>query len=158
MTAVADVINSQNVFRSICLMTGQTAAMVAPVGLVGVPNYPSKGYLAGDDGACFAVRSAEESTLQLRSTAGSGTMSATIVLWGYLAAANSGAGAWYPVSDFANVASMALVQGSLVPTQLFLTDRFANLGHYDRLYCQLVAVAGTATAMEVWCTTARLGM
>lgn len=155
-------VGNSNSCRTICLMTGQTAntgqpadaviAMgAAPTAGTGVPNYPNL-RAAGDSdiGACFAGLSADFSTLVISSTAGSATMAGTFTLWGYLAAS----GKWYPVKVNGGT---ALAELAVPGDTIRYAERFQNLGHFDRLYLELAAVGGTATAFEAFLTTARQG-
>lgn len=158
MTAsVGTVTNSQNAKRSICLMVGLTAANPAPAADTdGVPNY-SLNLPGVDTGACFPALAARESILSLFSTAGSGTLSGTFVLWGFLAAGTAGAdgphggaGAWVQIETI----SGAALSGA---APLSYSERLLNLGAYDRLYLQCTAITGTGAAFEAWLTTARKG-
>lgn len=129
-------------------MTAQTANTGAPSGAAaGVPNYPTNKIVA-DDGACFAASAAPSSTLMISSSAGSGVMTGTFTLWGYLAAT----GVWYPIKVNGGAAIAELTTPG---DTIRYSERFLDLGHYDRLALELAAVGGTATAFEAWLVTAR---
>lgn len=151
-TAVGDVKSVSNTKRAVCVMAAQTTNNGAPASAsAGVPAYydETKPANAADNGHCFTGRDARESTLMIRSTAGSGVMVGTFVLWGYLAAA----GDWFPIK--VNGGS-ALAEYSA--DKIAYQERFMNLGHYDQLYLELQSVGGTGTAFEAWLVTGLAGV
>jgi hypothetical protein len=147
--AVGDVKHFANAKKAICLMTAQTANTGAPAAATdGVPCFPvvqgAGAILNAASGHCFTGMPAASSTLMIGSSAGSGTMVGTFTLWGYLTAS----GQWYPVAvnDGAALAETA-------NDAIRFTERFPDLGHYDRLFLQLASVGGTDTAFEAWLVT-----
>lgn len=146
-TAVGDIKGASNIKRSICLMTGQTSNTGAPPSATaGLNTYPDPNNYSSESGCFFAVEYPELSTLTIHSTAGSGTMVGTFTLWGYL----NGPGQWFPIKVNGGT---ALAETSSDDIQY--QEGFTRLGHFDRLYLDLEAVGGTATAFEAWLTTAR---
>lgn len=134
--AVGEVFTKNNCKRAICLMTGQTANTSVPsTDEHGVPNYPTGLSESSDVGAGYRGQAAESSTLLIRSTDGLGTLVATFVLWGYLAAS----GAWYPIAVNGGA---ALAEFSA--NQLYHREVFEYLGHFDRLFLELKSVGGDA--------------
>lgn len=156
--AVGDIRYIGNCTRTICLMTGQTANSGQPTDVAadagsaqGVPNYPDRtSQLILDTGACMAGLPAEQSTLAISSTAGSGVMVGTFTLWGFL----KQSGKWYPIKVNGGAALAELASPG---DTIRYTERFLGLGHWDRLYLELSAVGGTATAFEAYLTTAKQG-
>lgn len=147
---VGTIACSKNAIRAVCLMVGQTTNTGAPATATdGVPNYPDESIYASDTGACFAACAARESFLSIITTAGSGTCTGTFTLWGFVAAANAGAGAWVPVVKVN--AAAAISQTAPVA----FAERELDLGLFDRLYLQLAAISGTSAAFEAWLSTAR---
>lgn len=149
---VGTVQSSSNAFRSICLMVGQTTNNGAPsLATDGVPNYPVGSIYASDSGACYAAMSARESYLSVFTTAGTGTTTGVFTLWGYVAAANGGAGVWVPLIK---VNGGAAVTGTAGASYAELEKA---IGLFDRLYLQVATIGGTGTAFEAWLSTARAG-
>lgn len=145
--AVGDVSGSDNVKRCICLLTAQTANNSPPAAATaGVKAYPDEGLYASDNGAFFACEYPDNATLCIRSTAGSDVMTGTFTLWGYV----TKAAAWFPVK--VNGGSAIAETGT---DAINYTEVFTNLGHFDRLYLELSAVGGTATAFQAWLLSAR---
>lgn len=151
---VGTVTSTANAKRSICLMVAQAATNAAPsAATAGVSSYPIAQSLNADTGAFYTGVSPDESVLQLFTTAGTGTVTGTFVLWGFLAAGsagvngpNGGSGIWVQIatlSAFSGTAPASAVQN------------MPYLGAYDRLYLQCTALTGTSAAFEAWLTTAR---
>lgn len=160
MTAVGDVTFDQNASRAVCLMTAQTTTTAVPtLATQGVPSFQiaTAAPLGTPKGAFDPARPPLASTLMVSSSAGSGTMTATLRLWGYVAAI----GAWVPVSSNPNdiTKSGFIYNGVAIPEntadQISYSETLLNLGHYDRLYLQCSAIGGTATAIEAWLVSAR---
>lgn len=148
-TAVGDVSGSDNLKRCICLMTAQATNNSPPSAAGdGVKAYPDEGIFVSDTGAFFAAEFPDLATLCIKSSAGSATMTGTFTLWGYV----TKAAAWFPVK--VNGGS-AIAETSA--DAINYTEAFTQLGHFDRLYLELSAVGGTATAFEAWLLCARKG-
>ncbi len=153
MTATGDIkCGDGNSKRAICLLTAQTANNSPPTLVTdGVPNYPVRGNYNADSGACFTGLSAVWSTLAIASSAGSGTMTGTFTLWGYL----SGPDTWFPMAINAAAATphTPAAIAETAADQIRFVQVMQNLGHFDRLYLELASVGGTATAFEAWLST-----
>lgn len=148
--AVGDVKFYANAKKAICLLTAQTANNSPPASATaGVPNYPvlqgAGAILNAATGACYTGNAAASSTLMISSSAGSGTMTGTFTLWGYLVAS----GHWYPIEVNSGDAIAETATDAIR-----YVERYPDLGHYDRLYLELSAVGGTDTAFEAWMVTA----
>lgn len=90
--------------------------------------------------------------ITVRSTAGSATMTVTLKLWGFsLAAAD-----WCPVGTDATAANKGLLnQGNAIPEgpeadTIQHTEPLADPGLFTRLYMEVTAIGGTATAVSCW--------
>ncbi len=155
-TAVGTVSGSANAKRAVCLLTAQTTTNSAPSAATdGVPCYPSNA-LDTDTGMNYTARASREAVLFVSNSAGSGTVAATLRLWGYLAAS----GEWYPIGAGADATKGTInaatsLGESGVADKLNHCEPFYLMGHFDRIYLQVTAISGTATALEAWVTTAR---
>jgi hypothetical protein len=93
-----------------------------------------------------------EAVLAIHSTAGSGTMTATLKLWGYL----KSTGVWYPMGTEATAANKGLINaGSAVPEgpiadAIRHSELVIGFVHFDRIYLEVTAIGGTATAISAW--------
>lgn len=91
-----------------------------------------------------------QATLHVWSTAGSATMTVTIRLWGY----NSATGRWSPLGTSATAASKGIINGgsALDETGTDLIDHSEpvyQVSDFDRIYAEVTAIGGTATAISV---------
>lgn len=94
---------------------------------------------------CFFMSEAPESSRLFIECAGSGVMTCTAVLWGYLAAA----GKWFPLSVNGGAAIAETASDVIKYTQ-----EYTNLGVFDRLYLQ-VTLAGTTNTCNAYLATCR---
>lgn len=94
--------------------------------------------------------------LVIASTAGSGTMTATFRLWGKLPVAS---GIWVPLGPGTGAAKGTLNTGSAVDETgadlLRHSEMVENLGMFERLYVEITAIGGTATAVTAWMVVQR---
>lgn len=158
--AVGDVTLFRNIKRTVCLATGliatngqPTDAAEATIVLAAgvVPAYaPNPVYAAADQGAFFSGENPAQSTLAISSTAGSGVMTGTFTLWGYLRETAK----WYPIQVSGGA---ALAELALPGDTIRFTQDLQNIGRFDYLYLQCSAIGGTATAFEAYLVTSRLG-
>ena len=121
---------------------------------------------AATDGVAIPARWGDIHFL-LRSTAGSGTMTVTVRLWVYRASAlEDGSGdevGWYPLGTNSTGADRGILnEGNAIPevtsNKLEHTERIVGLNAYDRAYCEVTAIGGTATAVSAWLVKARGGI
>lgn len=117
-------------------------------------NSPPSGASAGiattvldtDHGQYFYAPSA---TLIVRSTAGSDTMTVTIRLWGY----DSLSTVWVPLGPGGDSTKGTINEGAAIGETGSNTIRHAemvdNWMDFDRLYPEITAIGGTATAVTV---------
>jgi hypothetical protein len=89
--------------------------------------------------------------LTLASTAGSGTMNCTVRIWLYSNVVSD----WCPYGANATAASRGLINvtnsiDEVISDRLRHTELIAGLDNYDRIYAELTAINGTATAIDLW--------
>ncbi len=151
---------SSNAFRAVKLLDGATGVTGVPTQATdGVPCYYNPSGTAGsaDVGAFRASTPARESTIFVRSTAGSGVMNVTLRVWGYLKAM----GAWTPVgaspAGDANKGKLnaGVAIGEVTTDSIVHSEPFLLAGHFDRLFLEVVAINGTSTAIDAWLVTPR---
>lgn len=87
----------------------------------------------------------------LKSTAGSGTMTVTIKMWGY----DTTVAVWVPLGTNATAASKGLLnEGNAITEHAADVLRHAEPldlpNHFDRLYAEVTAIGGTGTAVSAW--------
>lgn len=106
------------------------------------PGSPDQGMVFNGQTECI---------LLIRSTAGSGTMTGTFKLWGYSVVA----GAWFPLGVHATDASRGLVNdanavGENQSDSIQHAEVVESLRHFQRVYLEITAIGGTATAFSAW--------
>jgi hypothetical protein len=84
---------------------------------------------------------ADQGLLLIRSTAGSGTLTADLRLWGY----NKALGRWFAIGKPNSGTALAEVGTDL----LSHSELIVGLRRFTRLYCQIVSLGGTATEIAV---------
>lgn len=112
-------------------------------------NSPPSGAAAGiaiNDARLYG-KNPDRARLIIYSTAGSGTMTATFRLWGYSAAGS----VWVPVGTGTGAAKGTVNAGAAIDETGTDAIRHSELvelwGHFDRLYLEITAIGGTATAV-----------
>lgn len=105
----------------------------------------------GFDLRTFAPAAGDDFVLALKSTAGSGTMTVTIKIWLY----NAVAARWMPAGTDATDADRGKMNegnaiGEVTTDLLQHTERIEGLRHFDRIYAEITAIGGTATAVDLW--------
>lgn len=157
-STVGQVASFAGAKRSLCLAVNVTAIQTPPaLATDGVPNYPDETVYGADTGACYARDGAQAAMLAVSSTAGSGAMTVSYTLWGYITAANGGAGLWFPITDQNGTAvNFTASVSPLKANTVFETRRYWNTGCFDRLAVTVTAIGGTATAIEAWINTSRV--
>lgn len=94
----------------------------------------------------------DAATIVVQSTAGSGSMTVTLKLWGY----DTDSAKWSPVGTNATAANKGLLNGGAAIPEGPVADTinhrelFFYLGHFDRLFLEVTAIGGTATAVSAW--------
>lgn len=97
----------------------------------------------------------DQAEILLYSTAGSGTMEVTVRLWGYV---TQGINKWFPLSTGSGAGATGNTSGWLnggKKIEEIAADRLAHyekvlaLSRFERIYAQVVAIAGTATAVSL---------
>lgn len=124
-------------------------------------NSPPSGATAGHSlkgqqpglGPKFTWYHQNTGTIVVKSTAGSGVMTVTLRLWGY----NPHSASWHPLGSDAteslrgvlNAKSAIDEDGADVLTH---AEPVSGLGSFTRLYVEITAIGGTATAVDVYLT------
>jgi hypothetical protein len=92
--------------------------------------------------------------LNLYSTAGSGTMTATVRMWGY----KGNADRWFPLGTSTTESERGLINGGAVDEDgadnLVSSTLIQGLSGFDRIAAQVVAIGGTSTAIDLDLDTA----
>ena len=114
-------------------------------------NSPPSGASAGVDvsGVFGSFTAIDWAVLQVRSTAGSATMTVAIRLWGY----NALSAAWFPLGVGADATKGAINAGTTLGETAADTIRHTEPVYYvsafDRVYAEITAIGGTSTAITV---------
>lgn len=93
-------------------------------------------------------------SLIVASTAGSDAMTVTLKLWVYSRISAT----WMPYGTDATAANKGLLnQGNAIPEgpiadSIDHTELINGLQNYDRVYVEITAIGGTATAISAWLT------
>lgn len=133
---------------NIKLLSGATATSAVPTAATdGFSLRPDR----SDSTQKLGAGTFSDAVLFLKSTAGSGTMTVTVKLWVY----NDFAAAWAPLGTHATDATRGRINegnaiGEVDTDSLRHTERVNALEHYDRVYAQVTAIGGTATAVDLW--------
>lgn len=121
----------------------------------GVPSGPPSATPAATVG--FALSALDmgnllpsEATLRVRSTAGSGAMAATVKLWNYTAES----GVWTPAGIGAGASKGTINGGASIdegPSSDLIrhSEPITCLHHFDGVYAEITAIAGTSTALVI---------
>ena len=128
--------------RTLKLLEAVTAAN-------GVPSLSTHGYSL--ESVLLGCEASEAASILIRSTAGSGAMDVTVRIWGYHAAP----AVWMPLGTHATATSKGVInEGNAMgePTTDVLrhAEPILHYGHFDRLYCEVVSINGSSTAVSVW--------
>lgn len=85
----------------------------------------------------------------VRSTAGSATMTCTVRLWGYVTSIAT----WFPLGPGADATKGYLNNGAAIgetsTDSITHAERVRGLFSFDRIYAEILAIGGTATAITV---------
>jgi hypothetical protein len=139
----AGVVTEVGLTRKLKLLEAATATNGSPVGT------PTAGYPIGD----LVKGGSPDGTIFIASTAGSGTMTVTLRLWGYDATAN----AWAPLGTGTAAlkgilnGGVAIAEDSTIGADVLRhTEVVGSLWAFDRIYLEITAIGGTATAISAW--------
>lgn len=132
------------------LLTAATATNSPPSGATAGKSL-KKGENAGLPDEGFLISTLDDCILKLKSTAGSGTMTVTIKLWGWSNVDSD----WSPLGTHTVDSSRGLLNeataiGEVVADRLQLAQVISGLKHFDRVYVEITAIGGTSTAVDVW--------
>ena len=91
------------------------------------------------------------SAIVVKSTAGSGTMTVTLRLWVYSSAISE----WMPYGTHATAASKGVLNeanaiGEVNLNSIVHAELVNGLHHFDRVYLEVTAIGGTATAVDAY--------
>lgn len=135
------------------ILTSATATNSPPVG--SLAGLPLRGNL-GRGGQRHMPNSSgnDEVAVLVASTAGSGTMTVTVRLWGYSPATVQ----WHPLGvgtaaapDVSRgVLNAGNAIGEVAADLLQHAELVSGLAHFSRVYAEIVAIGGTSTAVSVW--------
>jgi hypothetical protein len=96
----------------------------------------------------------QPASLVVASTAGTGTLTATVKMWGYLGGAVA---KWFPLGNGAATVKGTANEGAsleeTVADGIRHVQPFNHWYHFDRLYAEIVAIGGTSTSVGVWIST-----
>lgn len=110
------------------------------------PSGASAGISTDEIKAAFGGKIPDALTLQIVSTAGSGTMTCTAVWWGYAAGAwgRPGVGATSSVKGLINEGNTI---DEVSANQINHYEEIHYVAHFERVYLEIATIAGTATAV-----------
>jgi hypothetical protein len=139
----------------VTILSARTTTNSAPSGATaGVQIRKTSSSTAGR-----GLSAAQRALILIKSTAGSGTMTATVKLWGYISAgsgdaANPAAG-WYPLGTSSTAANKGIVNeqsamGETTADGIAHAEVLENIAPFDRLYAEVTAIGGTSTAISVF--------
>jgi len=131
------------------LLDGATATNGVPTDGDATVGFPLAGL--GFTGLSHDVPNDGVCGLTLESTAGSATMTVTVKIWVYAAAV----GNWVPFGSHATAASRGLInEGNAIDEVaadlLRHTELITGLDNYERIYAEITAIGGTATAVDLY--------
>jgi hypothetical protein len=148
--ALGDVTTLSGDLLSVELLASATAANSAPSGA-------SAGLDVGLLVSAFGTIP-QTLTLFVASTAGSGTMTCALRLWGYYP--TLAGGTWVPIGPGADSTKGTINEGQALGETGTNVIRHAEpvdlVGHFSRLYCEIVSIGGTSTAITAWLIARRL--
>lgn len=156
MSAAGDVLATANSVRSTCLLAGVTAVNNPPaLATDGIPVYPTNRQGDKTDGVCYGGKPSRESVIFAKGVASGGSPSLTLRLWGY----SKALGEWVPVGAGADSTKGTLnagaAMGPVKTNKVLHSESFLLAGQFDRLYLEVVAIAGTTMTVDAWIATAR---
>lgn len=139
----AGTITEAQLSKSLEILTAATAT-----------NSPPSGATAGFSvGEMLKTGSPTSGGLFIKSTAGSGTVTVTLRLWGY----NGAAAAWSPCGTGTAALKGVLNGGTAIAEDASigadLIRHYEEIGlpwALDRIYLEITAIGGTATAISAW--------
>lgn len=131
--------------KIITLLTAQTSTNNAPSGAAAGTAVQGLG---------TGSRIPETATIIVKSTAGSGELNCKLKIWGYIA--DSSVAIWAPLGVSSTATNRGLLnEGNLIEENavsdnvLYHAEPISYLSCFDRIYCELVSINGTSTAISV---------
>lgn len=92
--------------------------------------------------------SCDQCSILVHSTAGSGTMTATLRIWGF----NPEVGRWYDLGALNSGSAIAEVSTA---DTIAYAESLVGLRAFNRLHCEITSLGGTATAVTVTAVCSR---
>ena len=123
--------------------------LTAAIATNSAPSAATDGVTLGD------VAHQDDVGLLVASTAGSGTMTCTIRMWGYSAVTS----AWHPLGtgtdSLKGTINEQTALGETGTNVIRHAEILGGLFAFERMYAEIVAIGGTSTAISVWLVTRR---
>jgi len=120
------------------------------------PNSPPAIATAGEstNGLKVGGNVPDTCSVFVKSTAGSGEMTVTIKLYGYVLDSPI-SGSWFPLGTHETAATRGILNegfaiDEVVPNGLRHVEPLSYCGHFDRLYAEVTAIGGDGTAVSVY--------
>jgi len=145
--ALGDITARGNLYQ-VELLASATATNSAPSGAAAGIDVQD---LESEIGAIPGVAS-----VWVVSTAGSGTMTVGCRLWGF----HNATGEWAPLGKGSTAGQLndGNVIAEVSADQITHNEPLSDFAHLDRLYCEIESIAGTATAVTVFLTMAKVSV
>lgn len=127
----------------------QIQLLTAATATNGAPTAATDGFEL--KGSFERAKPGDDAIIFVHSTAGSGTMTVTLKLWGY----SKVAAEWAPLGVDSTDADRGKLNdgnaiGEVIANSLEHSEIVQGLRHFDRVYLEVAAIGGTATAVSAW--------
>jgi hypothetical protein len=131
--------------KIITLLTARTATNGSPAGA-------SAG--ASTNGLKVGGNVPDTCSIFVKSTAGSGDMTVTIKIWGYVRDSPI-SGSWFPLGTGATAADRGKLNeqsaiDEVVPEGIRHVETISYVGSFDRVYAEVTDIGGDSTAVSVY--------
>lgn len=137
------------------LLTAATATNSPPSGATA--GFTLRGQVPGTSDQFWDGH--DDGVILVRSTAGSGTMTVTLRIWGY----SPLSAAWHPLGTGATEANRGVLnEGNAIDEDgsdiIVHAETISGLSAFNRIYLEVTVISGTATAVSAWLQTLSVGM
>lgn len=148
--AVGDITTSAQLTKSIQILAAATATNGTPIGL-GVTAGVSLGELIKTGSPMYG-------SLFIASTAGSGVMTVTLRAWGMSVAASN---LWAPLGTGSAASTRGVLNAGTAIDEVSAdairhTEVITAPWAIDRIFLEITAIGGTATAISAWLTVPQM--